>query len=143
MADVVWGLHTTSAELPEVLSHMRDHAHEVLPYADLAVNFAVTEEAAALRPSVLVCQTLYLVFKEALHNAMKHARGATQVTVELSRLDQQLCLSVRDDAPGPAPAGRAGGHGLNSMRQRAEAAGGSLRIEAEAYGFGVVACLPT
>ena len=26
MADVVWSLHTSSAQLPEVLVHMRDHA---------------------------------------------------------------------------------------------------------------------
>lgn len=142
MADVVWGLHASSATLPEVLVHMRDHAHEVLPPASLAVDFAVTDEVAALTPSVAVCQTLYLIYKEALHNAVKHARGATQVTISLSQQAGQLCLRVADNAPGPAPATRPGGRGLTNMRQRAEAVGGTLRLSAGAMGFGVEACLP-
>ncbi|MDO7845916.1 histidine kinase [Hymenobacter sp. M29] len=142
MADVVWGLHTSSAELPEVLAHMRDHAHEVLTAQGLAVDFAVSEEASVLNPGVAVCQTLYLIFKEALHNVVKHARGATQVTVCVSSTGNQLCLRVRDDAPGPAPTVRPGGHGLANMRRRAEAAGGSLHFVAEANGFGVVVCMP-
>ncbi|MBO2007763.1 ATP-binding protein [Hymenobacter negativus] len=142
MADVVWGLHASSAELPEVVMHMREHAHEVLPPAGLAVDFAITAEAAARNPNVAVCQTLYLIYKEALHNAVKHARGASQVTIRLSLDAGQLCLSVRDNAPGPAPASRPGGHGLTNMRQRAEAVGGALHFVAEATGFGVVACLP-
>lgn len=142
MADVVWGLHASSATLPEVLVHMRDHAHEVLPPASLAVDFAVTDEVAALTPSVVVCQTLYLIYKEALHNAVKHARGATQVTIRLSQQADQLCLRVADNAPGPAPATRPGGRGLANMRQRAEAVGGTLRLSAGVMGFGVEACLP-
>lgn len=142
MADVVWGLHASSAELPEVLTHMRDHAHEVLPPAGLAVDFAVSETAATLRPSVAVCQTVYLIFKEALHNAVKHARGSTQLTIRVSHDGGQLCLSVHDNAPGPALTARPGGHGLVNMRRRAEAVGGTLHVAAGADGFGLVACLP-
>ena len=142
MADVVWGLHASSAELPEVLAHMRDPAQEVLSPLGLAVDFAATEEAAALRPSVAVCQTVYLIFKEALHNAVKHARGASQVTIRVSREGDQLCLSVRDDAPGPAATTRPGGHGLANMRRRAEAVGGTLHAVAETGGFRLGACLP-
>jgi signal transduction histidine kinase len=73
---------------------------------------------------------------------VKHAHGATQVTVRVSQEGGQLCLRVRDDAPGPAVSTRPGGHGLANMRRRAEAAGGALHHVAEATGFGVVACLP-
>jgi signal transduction histidine kinase len=64
------------------------------------------------------------------------------VTVRLSRESRQLCLRVRDDAPGPAATARPGGHGLANMRRRAEAAGGALHVVAEATGFQLVACLP-
>lgn len=143
MADVVWGLHASSALLPEVLAHMRDHAHEVFSYAGLTVDFAVTANVPALYPSVAVCQNLYLIYKEALHNVVKHAHGATLVTVRLSYKAGQLGLSVRDNAPGPASvAARPGGHGLHNMRQRAAAVGGTLHLVADATGFAVVAGLP-
>jgi len=44
MADVVWGLHTSTLTLPELISHMRDHAYEVLPSAGLTVDFAVAPD---------------------------------------------------------------------------------------------------
>ena len=142
MADVVWGLHPASGTLPEVVAQMREHAHEVLPSAGLAVDFGVTNEASARRPSAAVGQHLYLIYKEALHNIVKHSRGATQVSIDLSYAAGQLCLSVHDNAPGPAAVVRPGGHGLANMRQRAEAVGGSMRIAAEATGFEVEARLP-
>ena len=142
MADVVWGLQPTAATLPEVLRHMRDHAHEVLPPAHLAVDFATTPAAEAARPTALVCQTLYLLYKEALHNAVKHAHGATQVTIGLSVEAGQLCLRVADNAPGLAATARPGGQGLPNMRRRAEAAGGSVAVQPGAGGFEVLACLP-
>jgi signal transduction histidine kinase len=142
MADVVWGLSTSAATWPEMLTHMRDHAYEVLPPAGLAIDFGVSPEAAAAQPSQEASQQLYLIYKECLHNVVKHAQGASQVTVRLSVVAGQLCLAVQDDAPGPAPVGRVGGQGLASMRQRAEAAGGSLTVTPGAGGFGVEACLP-
>jgi signal transduction histidine kinase len=142
MADVVWGLSTSASTWPEILVHMRDHAYEVLPPAGLAIDFGVSPAAAAQQPRLEVSQQLYLIYKECLHNAVKHARGATQVTVRLTVANGQLCLAVHDDAPGPAPVGRAGGQGLASMQQRAEAVGGSLTVTPASAGFGVEACLP-
>ena len=143
MADVVWGLHPESASLPEVLVHMRHHAYEVLGTAGLTLDFVVADGVAALQPPAAVCQTLYLIFKEALHNAVKHAHGATLITVRLALEAGQLCLLVRDNAPGPAPATtRRGGHGTANMHQRAQAMGGTLHLTPGAGGFVVEACLP-
>ncbi len=144
MADVVWGLHTGALTLPELLAHMRDHAHEVLPPAGLVVDFAVAPLASALHPSPLTCQYLYLIYKEALHNAVKHAQHATQVTVRIFADGPALGLRVQDDGQCPAEPtpGRAGGHGLRNMRQRTEALGGTLSLAAGPAGFTLVACLP-
>ncbi|TDN36255.1 tetratricopeptide repeat protein [Hymenobacter sp. UV11] len=144
MADVVWGLHTSTLTLPELLTHMRDHAYEVLPPAGLAIDFAVAPEAGARHPSPLTCQYFYLIYKEALHNAVKHARQATQVTVRVFADGPRLGLRVQDDGhPPAAPApGRAEGHGLRNMRQRAEALGGTLTLASGPEGFTLVAWLP-
>ena len=145
MADVVWGLHTSTLTLPELLAHMRDHAHEVLPPAGLAIDFIVEHPAHTLHPSPLTCQYLYLIYKEALHNAVKHARDATQVTVSVFANGSNLGLRVQDDgqATPAATPGRAGGHGLPNMRQRAATLGGTLQVAPSPKGFSLVASLPT
>lgn len=68
------------------------------------------------------------VAQEALHNALRHA-NASSIEVCLQAEGSRLTLEVRDDGDGfevETPAFR--GLGLVSMRDRAEAAGGSLLV---------------
>ena len=71
---------------------------------------------------------VYRVAQESLHNALRHAE-ATEINVCLSRTSRRVILEVSDDGRGFAPDTAAvAGLGLESMRQRAAAAGGSLSI---------------
>jgi signal transduction histidine kinase len=77
----------------------------------------------------------FRVAQEALTNVVKHAKART-VTVELTRNEQQLHLSVRDDGVGfdvaslreQAVCGAS--LGLLSMEERATLAGGGLQYHA-------------
>ena len=91
--------------------------------------------------SAQALQNLYLIYKEALHNVVKHAR-ATHVTVHFSYAPTGLRLAVTDNGQGADAAGRPAGHGLRNMQVRAQAVGGTVRYEAQAPGFGVVVQLP-
>ncbi len=89
----------------------------------------------------------YRIVQEALTNARRHAPGAA-VDVELRYADDALWLQVRDNGPGlsreTASTGSPTGHGLLGMRERAVAAGGSLRAgNAPGGGFCVGAELPS
>jgi signal transduction histidine kinase len=141
MSDVVRGLHQPQQTLPELLERMSDHAHEVLYPLGIEVDFeaspAVT--AAPLAPEAL--QSLYLIYKEALHNVVKHAR-ATRVTVRLSYSTAGLRLTVADNGQGHDGSARPTGNGLRNMQARAQAVGGTVQYEALAPGFAVVAILP-
>ena len=110
----------------------------------------VSGPVAAFDPSVELAA--YRIVQEALTNARRHAPG-TAVDVELRYGEGTLLLQVRDNGPGPPaghPAGGNGhdgagspGHGLTGMRERATAAGGSLRTAAApGGGFLVEATLP-
>jgi signal transduction histidine kinase len=78
---------------------------------------------------------------EALTNAVRHSRAA-QISVALHATAGQLTVEVTDDGCGRV-ATRAGGVGLASMRERAEAVGGVLRVDAvQGRGTTVQAVLP-
>ncbi len=131
--------------LPQ-LAALIDTARET---SDAAVRLIVSGPVAAFDPSVELAA--YRIVQEALTNARRHAPG-TAVDVELRYGEGTLLLQVRDNGPGPPaghPAGNgddgAGspGHGLTGMRERAAAAGGSLRTAtARGGGFLVEATLP-
>ena len=77
----------------------------------------------------------FRVAQEALTNVVKHAKART-VTVELTRNEEQLHLSVRDDGVGfdvtsvREQAVRGASLGLLSMEERATLAGGGLQYHA-------------
>ncbi len=136
MSDVVWGLGAAQRTLPELLAHMRDHAQEVLPPAGVDVEFATALDPTCPAPGAEAQQQLYLIYKEALHNVVKHAR-ATLVQVNLQQTPAGLVLSVADDGRGHDGAARPNGQGLVNMQTRAAAVGGRAAYRALAPGFEV------
>ena len=69
----------------------------------------------------------FRVAQEALHNALRHS-GASEISMTLSRTRSRVILEVTDDGTGFDTGLASGGLGLASMRDRAAAVGGSLRV---------------
>ena len=69
------------------------------------------------------------VLREALTNARRHS-GAGKVLVTVRAEGEEFVAEVSDDGRGFVPGGPTG-VGLNSMRERAVALGGSLRVDSE------------
>ena len=70
---------------------------------------------------------LYLIFKEAINNAARHA-GCSHVNVALTSDRTHLALSVVDDGRGFDATTDVDGNGLGSMHTRAERLGARLDI---------------
>jgi signal transduction histidine kinase len=98
--------------------------------------------AASISPGPAVSVAAQRIAGEALTNAVRHAR-ASRITVSVVERDEHLVVEVCDDGQGVV-APRAGGVGLSSMRERAEAVGGTLHLDAvPGRGTVVRAVLPT
>ncbi len=85
-------------------------------------------------------EVFFRVAQEAITNAVRHS-GARNVRVAAVVDEQEACLTVRDDGSGFDPqsaaraaAARGGGLGLQSMRERLEALGGSFHIRSRPQG---------
>lgn len=94
--------------------------------------------------------TLLRVLQESLTNVRKHA-NATQVTVTMSYLEDEVILDIRDNGEGMEPWIASGSSsappgaqvGLRSMRDRLEAVHGSLTVEtAPGEGLTIAASIP-
>ena len=85
--------------------------------------------ALALPPDVR--HNIFLIIKEALTNALKHA-AAGEVRVAATANGSRIEIMVADDGKGFSPATEAAGgkrNGLGNMRQRAETIGGILDLQ--------------
>lgn len=130
------------AEARALISHTGEHGD---PASGLTLDTALRRAAARTgeelgmattvdiggnpRPLSATVQVVTLrVAQEALANVRKHARAAS-VTLGLTYGADGLTLAVEDDGVGmPAGAGRHGGFGMRSMRERVEQVGGRLTI---------------
>jgi signal transduction histidine kinase len=135
LRDVVWSVDSRHDSFESLLEHLRDHARHILEAAALETDFQVALAGLPAEPLTMEGrQALFLIFKEALHNVVKHARGATTATICLERAPgRELQLTVADDGPGlPAHLYATEGatnHGLDNMRRRAQAVGGTVRYQ--------------
>jgi signal transduction histidine kinase len=110
---------------------------DATPAVDVSLTGAVT---GLPRP---VDAAVYRIAQEALTNARRHARSATHVTIDLSRVGDDVRLRVTDDGLTHAGAVAPPGFGLTGMAERAQLLGGSLYAGPGAEGGWVVeAVLP-
>jgi len=90
--------------------------------------------------------TLFRIVQEALTNAAKHS-GGSSVRVAIELTDKAVRLAVEDDGrgiskPASAAQSRRAGWGLPTIRERAEAHGGAMRIEHPERGFRLIVDIP-
>jgi PAS domain S-box-containing protein len=132
LRELVAGIH------PSVLTNRGLAAAVHAATARAPIPVAVTIPEARWPAGVEI--TAYYVIAEALANVAKHA-GATRAEVDAAEEDGVLRLVVADDGRGGAAA-RPGG-GLEGLRDRVEALGGTLAVDASGgRGTVVRAALP-
>lgn len=90
---------------------------------------------AGVRAPAAVEAAAYFVVAEALTNAAKHS-GSERASVELSRADGVLRISVRDEGRGGAD--DSGGSGLLGMRRRVAALDGTVEVASPVGGPTVI-----
>jgi signal transduction histidine kinase len=98
-----------------------------LPLVDVQLSGDLDD----LNPSVGVA--LYRISREALTNAVRHARHATRVIIQVVDEGERVRLTVRDDgdgSTGDAPPG----YGLAGMAERVSILGGTLQAGPDADG---------
>ncbi len=128
MRSLIFELRSAELEEDGLVATLRKHVDVVRRVRHLDIDLRVDRERR-LRPDVE--QELFRIAQEALHNAVKHAQ-ASRIEVALELEPPCAALTVRDDGHGFDPLSpqiRSKRLGLTSMRERAEAIGGSVCIE--------------
>jgi signal transduction histidine kinase len=87
--------------------------------------------------------TAYRIVQESLTNVVKHATGATNVSLLLDWRGEELRIEVVDNGRATASASRSAGHGLTGMSERVSMYAGQFTAgPSPTGGWQVRACLP-
>lgn len=96
--------------------------------AKVQVDIAALPEQDRLVPGTQ--EAIFRLIQEAFANITRHARART-VWLILRMVEQELCITVRDDGQGFDPARVHGGMGLSNLRERTDALHGSVAISSQ------------
>jgi signal transduction histidine kinase len=131
---LIFELRPESLELEGLIAAFNKQAAALTARHGIAVDTDFDNEPEL---PLRVKEGINRIGQEAMHNTVKHAH-AKHVDLRMVHERGLLVLEVRDDGEGFEPNGEFPGHlGITSMRERARAVGGELRIQS-APGRGTV-----
>ena len=131
--EIVWAVNPSNDTLEGLANYVCKYAQEYLALANLPCRVDVPAQlpAAAIPPEVR--HNVFLAFKEAVHNVVKHAH-AQEVWVRLALRPKQFLLQVEDNGRGLNAHAVTNRNGLRNMKKRMEDIGGDFSVSAGAKG---------
>lgn len=128
MRDFLWALNPEKDTFREVAIRIKDFGDELFDRTniDFFVD-AIPEEFESYRLSMHIRRHIILIFKEAMHNVLKHAESKKS-TLSYQIKDQCLEIILTDDGKGLNQNEETPGLGIRSMRRRAKEINGTLNI---------------
>jgi signal transduction histidine kinase len=140
--ELIKRLDATQQDAEAAVQEIRALAHGIYPAElhDLGLGYALRSLAFRSplpiqvvdrgigRSSSVIEAAIYFCAREAIQNAVKHAGAGATVTVTLARRPDALEFTITDDGIGMPDEVDPDGTGLTGMRDRIEAAGGTLEI---------------
>src|SRR5436190_3732279 len=127
MSDIVWAIHPDNDKLENIAIRMREYLAQTTDAKDLTVEFRVEDKALKESLSMERRKDLFLIFKEAVNNALKYSE-ATKIIVLLGKENHQIKLSVKDNGIGFHAGNATSSNGLKNMKVRAKNLNGVLNI---------------
>jgi ligand-binding sensor domain-containing protein/two-component sensor histidine kinase len=130
MSDIVWVINPANDTTFDLVSHMKTNAAEMLMHRNIVYNFRISDKIGEVSLNMQQRRNLYLIYKEALHNAVKYAQ-CNEVQIDFLQTDQQIILNIKDNGRGFNIQQQNKGNGLQNMQQRADEIKAKLAINSE------------
>ena len=153
MDEIVWAVNPRHDSLEGLTSYLEKFAQDLLAAAGIRCRLDIPLELPSWRLTADVRHNLFLAFKEALHNVVKHS-GASETSVRLTTGSKSFELVVEDNGRGfksdisrePLPndsARLSAGNGLENMARRLAEIHGLCQIQsAPGHGTKVIFTVP-
>ena len=126
LRDAIWIVDSQNDDLQGIIERMQQTATQILEAG--SYRFTVSDSQPIHFFEMEQRRNLFLMFKEMLHNAVKHAK-ATFIDISIEVLRKQLTLVVKDNGVGFDSEKIKRGRGLNSLQARATFLQGDLTID--------------
>jgi signal transduction histidine kinase len=116
IGEIIWTMSSWNDNLPNLTAYLRRYATGYFEVHRLNCQIEVSDGLPEVVVSGHYRRNIFLFFKEALHNIVKHA-SASSATVRIDFRDNQLHVIIQDNGRGLTE-GNIPGNGMYSMKHR-------------------------
>jgi len=130
MRDLVWSIDSRRDKLKNLLDRMQEQATDLFQNCqpERTCRFELGELPLEKKLAVDIRQHLFLIFKEALNNIIRHS-NASEVNVRFGNFNGRFEMSIHDNGDLPQKERVSTGLGLSNMELRAGKIGAILEVE--------------
>ena len=128
--EIVWAVNPSNDTVERFVNYLTQYTEQYLDTAGVRFRFDIPRELPAALLTGSMRHNLFLAVKEALRNAVKHAK-AELIWLRVNVETGQLTIIVEDNGKGFDPAKMAadGTHnGVGNMRRRMEEVAGTFEV---------------
>ncbi len=130
MGDIVWMIKPGESEGASLKQRMERFAYEICDTKNIAVTINL-EDLEKIKFAMQQRKNIYLIFKEAMNNAVKYS-GTTQIDITALLQHNKMQLQVKDFGSGFNAAIIKKGNGLDNMQYRAKELGAGIEVKSHA-----------
>lgn len=142
LSDMVWNINPEMDLMAKVVARMRNFGAEMTEPNGIEFSFEITGEVINLKIDMAARRNLYLIYKEAINNAVKYA-NCTIINVKLGSAESNLLMTIIDNGAGFETTVEYHGNGLRNMQRRASESKGELTIKSiPTFGTTVTLTIP-
>ncbi|MBK7629262.1 MAG: hypothetical protein IPJ23_00710 [Ignavibacteriales bacterium] len=128
MSDIVWVVNPSRDSLHDLIIRLKDTYSELLNSVEISFKTKNLEKLNDVKLPMEVKQNLYLIFKEAINNSIKHSK-CKRITLEANLRNDVLEIILNDDGIGFDESLLSKGNGLKNMENRADQINGKIKIK--------------
>lgn len=127
MSDIVWVVNPNRDSLYDLIIRLKDTYSEILNSLGISLKTSNVDKLADIKLSMEFKQNLYLIFKEAINNAIKHS-NCTRITIDANIRNDVIEISINDNGNGFDEKSIRQGNGIKNIQNRAEQIKGKIKI---------------
>ncbi len=119
--EIIWTTNSSNDNMESLILYLHRFVLEIKTLTNRKINIKIPAQYPNIELSASTRKKIYLICKEALHNALKHTNGSINLRIELLN-QNQFSFVIEDDGPGfiATESISKGGNGLLNMKSRAE-----------------------
>jgi len=142
MRQIVWAMQSGQRTVPELSRFIKAQANDLFEMNGISFNCRLDERLPEFPLTAFQVRNIGLTVKEAGNNILKHAQ-ATRVDMEVCMVEGRYTIRISDNGIGiPDKDSLTHNRGLENMKQRMIAIGGTVEVNSYSEGTRVKLSLP-